>query len=660
MDATLQDPLVGRLVDGRYLVESRIARGGMATVYLAVDRRLDREIALKVMYPHLADDDAFVTRFIREARSAARLSHPNVVQVFDQGSDGEVLYLAMEHLPGRTLRDVLVERGVLTPREALTVIEPVLDALGAAHRAGLVHRDVKPENVILTDEGRVKVADFGLARAVTGASAQTGALIGTVAYLSPELVARGIADARSDVYAAGIMLFEMLTGRQPFSGEVPMQVAYQHVHDDIPAPSTLVPELPTPLDDAVLAAVARDPDERPADATEWLRLVRRMHAELDDQALDHRPDVPVPPQAPARPQAAGAATEVLARPAGASSYPTQALAAAGPLASLRERSRRDAEDQRAMGPTPEDVAMEELTRRRRRRGMIGLALVVVLTAVLSFAGWWLTGPGSRMPTPGLVNLTEAEALDKLAKAGLTGARTKDAVYSETISAGSVVSTDPESGREVRKGGTVTYTLSLGTAVRKVPTVTGQTVAKATAALADQQLKATTATQQRYDDDVPKGSVVSTDPAAGTQARVGDTVTLVLSKGPEPIEVPDVRGKNIDEAKGILADKDLEVSVEERYDDEVPAGNVVSQDPDEGETVDRGSRVSLVVSKGPELVEVPDVFGKQFDEARRILREAGFQVRRSNVFGGAFGTVRFQNPGGGEKVPPGTTVTLTVI
>jgi len=264
----------------------------MATVYLALDRRLDREVAVKVMHAHLADDEQFTARFVREARAAARLSHPNVVQVYDQGSDGDLLYLAMEHLRGRTLRDVLVERGVLTPREALTVLDPVLDALAAAHRNGIVHRDVKPENVILTDDGRVKVADFGLARAATATTSTSGVLMGTVAYLAPELMLRGVADARSDVYAAGIMLFEMLTGRQPFSGEVPIQVAYQHVNEQVPAPSTFVPGLAGVLDDVVAAATAREPEDRPDDAGELLIRLRAARTELSAEELDARPAPP--------------------------------------------------------------------------------------------------------------------------------------------------------------------------------------------------------------------------------------------------------------------------------------------------------------------------------------------------------------------------------
>ena len=274
------DALIGRTLDGRYRVLRRVADGGMATVYLAVDERLDREVALKVMRAHLVHDDSFVTRFRREARSAASLSHPNVVAVFDQGTDGDHIFLAMEYVAGKTLRDVLRDEGPLSPRAALDVLEPVLLALAAAHDKGLIHRDVKPENVIISDTGAVKVADFGLARAVTSqtVTSSTGMLLGTVAYLSPEQVERGVADPRSDVYAAGLVLFEMLTGGKAFTGETPIHVAYQHVHGGVPAPSSRVEGIPESLDELVAESTSRDPDERPENAAEMLGLVRRVRS----------------------------------------------------------------------------------------------------------------------------------------------------------------------------------------------------------------------------------------------------------------------------------------------------------------------------------------------------------------------------------------------
>ncbi|MGG8407552.1 protein kinase domain-containing protein, partial [Streptomyces sp. 12297] len=254
MDTTLEDPLVGRVLDGRYRIDARIAVGGMATVYRAVDTRLDRILALKVMHPALAADAAFVDRFIREAKSVARLAHANVVAVFDQGMDGGYVYLAMEYVSGCTLRDLLRERGALQPRAALDILEPVLAALGAAHRAGFVHRDMKPENVLIGDDGRVKVADFGLVRSVDSVTNTTGSVLGTVSYLAPEQIENGVTDTRVDVYACGVVLYEMLTGAKPHSGESPAQVLYQHLNADVPAPSAAVPGLPAGLDELVAAA----------------------------------------------------------------------------------------------------------------------------------------------------------------------------------------------------------------------------------------------------------------------------------------------------------------------------------------------------------------------------------------------------------------------
>ncbi|WP_341867824.1 protein kinase domain-containing protein [Rathayibacter festucae] len=266
MTTSQLDPLLGRLVDGRYEVRSRIARGGMATVYLAHDQRLERRVAIKVMHGHLSDDATFKNRFVQEARSAARLAHPNVVSVFDQGQDSDMAYLVMEYLPGITLRDLLKERGRLTAQQVVDIMHSVLSGLAAAHRAGILHRDLKPENVLLADDGRIKIGDFGLARAASANTASGQALLGTIAYLSPELVTRGTADTRSDIYAIGIMIYEMLTGEQPFTGEQPMQIAYQHANDSVPYPSAKVPSVPTSLDELVLWATERDPDMRPRDA----------------------------------------------------------------------------------------------------------------------------------------------------------------------------------------------------------------------------------------------------------------------------------------------------------------------------------------------------------------------------------------------------------
>jgi eukaryotic-like serine/threonine-protein kinase len=381
-----RDRFVGRVVDGRYAVTARVARGGMATVYLALDRRLHREVALKVMHDHLGDDPQFTARFIREARAAARLSHPGVVAVFDQGEDDGLLYLAMEYLQGRTLRTVLGELGVLTPAETLDVIEPVLDALAAAHAAGIVHRDVKPENVLLTDDGRVKVADFGLARAASALTSTSGVLMGTAAYMAPELIADGVTDARGDVYAVGVMIFEMITGRQPFSGDVPVRVAYRHVHEDVPPPSSVVPRLPEPLDVLVMTATARDPDRRPADAAALLALERSARSRVPAAALAVRPSLPMP--AGGRPDPTGALTHTRMLATDVGSRPTRASAAPG--TSARDISADDEFD-------PLAAEIDELAtwrRRRRQRGVVALVAVVGGAAALAAWAWSVASGGS--------------------------------------------------------------------------------------------------------------------------------------------------------------------------------------------------------------------------------------------------------------------------
>ncbi|MBL8929075.1 MAG: PASTA domain-containing protein [Kineosporiaceae bacterium] len=724
MDTTVRDPLIGRLLDGRYQVVSRIARGGMATVYLAVDRRLDREVALKVMHPHLSEEPDFIERFVREARSAARLSHPNVVAVFDQGADrtdhGDLLYLAMELLPGRTLRDVISERGVLTPREALTVIEPVLDALGAAHRAGIVHRDVKPENVILTDDGRVKVADFGLAKALHGGSTQTGALIGTVAYLAPEQVAHGVADARSDVYSAGIMLFEMLTGRQPFVGEVPMQVAYRHVHEHVPQPSTLVPELPTELDDVVAAAVAREPDERPRDAAEWLQGVRRVHAQLSPEILDARPALPT---AISWPSAAvpveGSRTEVVttpgpdgAGPAGVPAFgplsaasgdpspdpladpftgpsgstpggPATPAPARGPnptaplrgLRTLRERSRREAREHAGIedpvdpfdgvaasgGRSPlrgEARDLRALAQQRRQRGLLGLAVVLALTAILSVGGWWLVaGPGAFTETPALANLSQSEATAALAKQELD-VRVGTGEYSESVASGRVLRTEPSTGQRVRKKGTVTLVLSLGTVNRTVPKLVGKSRDAALAALTQSDLKPGRITTE-YSDSAAKGTVIGTKPGSGNKVKVGAPIALTVSDGPEPVQVPDVVNQWIEAARQMLAGAGLQVKVIDEVNPNVEQGKVFEQDKAGGSMEPRGSTITIKVSQGSQ-VPVPDVRNRPFEDAKQALEQAGFQVQRQDVFGGFTNQVRRQQPDGGTMAPPGSLVVLYVV
>ena len=634
MDTTLQDPLVGRVLDGRYHVESRLARGGMATVYLALDRRLDRTIAIKVMHPQLAEDEEFVSRFIREAKSAARLSHPNVVAVYDQGADDGTVFLAMEHVAGRTLRDLMREKGRLSARQSLEVMESVLAALGAAHYAGIVHRDVKPENVLLADDGRIKVADFGLARAVSGATSHTsatGVLMGTVAYLSPEQVERGVADPRSDVYAAGILLFEMLTGAKPYDGETAIQVAYRHVHDDVPAPSSMVPGLPAALDALVARATSRDPDGRPDDARRFLAELAHVRRSLSDTELDTAGRATLPAPALSAP----AHTLVVSTPG--SPPPAQSPARGGDTGPLRR-------------------PLTSLRRHHNRRGLIALLLVLLLAAGLSGTAWWMAaGPGAYTNAPSLLTLSQAEAKAKARNLGFT-MQVVGTEFDENMPVDHVLSTDPGPNDRIRKKGTIGVVLSKGPERYAIPNLRNKTEADAKKALAATHL-GTGETKRAYSDTVKKGLVISTSPLAGQKLKRNEAVSLVVSRGVQPVPVPNVVGKQIDEARQILADASLGAKIVEKNNDTIPAGEVISQKPDKGKAP-KNSDIALVVSKGPPPVPVPEVVGKSLDEARAILTAAGFEVRDFNLPGGP-DRVLDQSPNGGDTAPKGSRVTLSV-
>ncbi|MGN8245366.1 Stk1 family PASTA domain-containing Ser/Thr kinase [Cellulomonas soli] len=679
MGTTVTDPLVGRLVDGRYEVVSRIARGGMATVYLAVDRRLDREVALKVMHPHLAEGASgldFVARFRREARTAARLTHPGLVGVFDQGVDGETSYLTMEYIDGTNLRRRIGERGSLTVGDALSTAEHVLDALGAAHRNGLVHRDIKPENVLLADDGRIKLADFGLARAVTEVTATTtGTVMGTVAYLAPELVTRGTSDARTDVYACGILLYEMLTGAQPFTGETPIQVAFQHVNSDVPAPSDVVPWLPAEVDELVQALAAREPADRPVDAGAALALVRRARAALDEATLARRADVAPTVLLPSATDPDGGEDDL---PFADSLPPTGADSAHSATADGEATTRLlvDPRDGERTPPAGATVALPigtglrptppAATPARRRHRLRAVLLTLLVGALAGLGVWWYVsfGPGAYITVPAIVGQDEATATDLLTQAGLDADPT--AAFDDEVAKGLVVSADPGVGEDVRKDGTVAFVVSLGPDLVTIPDgILGVLQADAATALTDAGLAVDYGDPQ-YHDTAAKGSVLTASlpdgsPAeANAQVTRGTTITLVLSNGPAPVTVTSVVGATLDNATAELADDALTVAATEAFSDTVAAGVVISQEPEAGATAHRGDTINVVVSKGPETVEMPDLTGVQYDKAAKALEDLGLVAARENVLGGIFGTVRAQSVDSGDMVTKGTTVTLTVV
>ncbi|KUM37542.1 Stk1 family PASTA domain-containing Ser/Thr kinase [Arthrobacter sp. EPSL27] len=698
------DPLVGTLVDGRYLIQSRLASGGMSTVYVATDRRLERDVALKVLHPHMAGDPQFLDRLGREAKAAARLSHPHVVGVLDQGEDDRVAYLVMEYIKGHTLRDVLKDKGALPPRLALALIDPVVEGLGAAHDAGLIHRDIKPENVLIADDGRIKLGDFGLARAIS-TSTSTGALIGTVAYLSPELVLGKQADARSDIYSVGIMLYEMITGRQPFDGEVPIQVAYQHVNSAVGAPSELVPGLAGEIDELVQWCTANDPDKRLVDGNALLSELRHIRRNLSDDELDLQPPAarPVlpPPPAPApparrpggtpesRPEAGATeviggrqqATEFIAR----GSNPTTVMSAAprhpgyGPLsapeeapyparyddaeepaapASKRAQRKYDRDEEKARQRAAATPVRSLREGNPRRRGLLWILVLVIAALLAGGAGWFFgMGPGSPGTIPELANKTVAEAQQLLRAAGFQST-TKD-VFDDDVAAGLVVASEPAAGEVIRKFQPVSLAVSKGPELFPLPELTGKSLDEAKNSLNGAGM-ALGNIAETYDETAPAGTVLAQAPRSGNPVRHGTPVDLTVSKGPQPIPVPDVRGQEQGAAVKAIEAAGLKavISPETVFDRKVAKGGVVAQDPASG-NLTRGGAVTLTISKGPRLVDVPSFVGKQVDEARKALEDLGFEVQVEEILGGFFGTVRYQDPVN-KQVPEGSVITLTVV
>lgn len=628
--------MIGQLLDGRYRVDARIAVGGMATVYRATDTRLDRVLALKVMHPALATDASFVERFIREAKSVAKLAHPNVVAVFDQGAQGAYVYLAMEYVAGCTLRDVLRERGALQPRAALDIMEPVLAALGAAHRAGFVHRDMKPENVLIGDDGRVKVADFGLVRAVGTVTETTGSLLGTVSYLAPEQIEHGTADTRADVYACGVVLYEMLTGSKPHTGDTAAQVIYQHLNEDVPAPSAVVPGLPVELDSLVASATARNAEVRPQDAVVLLAETRECRAALTDEQLDASP-----PQARSdEHDGADDRTSVIPRvlpPGQGTAHHTSRLEMPPSLPPRRHGTGRRG----PFGAGP-------------RRGIVA-ALAAVLLVLGVGTGVWYINSGQFTRVPSLLGQTEKSAQQRLADAGLD-VKGIDRAYSDTAARGTVMSSDPGSGERIRGNDSVRLVVSRGPEMVDVPDVEGITLADARRALKEAGLVPGMVTRE-FSEDVARGEVVRTDPEAGTERHSESAVALVVSKG-SPVDVPDVTGLSVDDATAALREAGLKAEVlPGRVNSAEAAGDIAEQTPADGAEAAEGDSVELTVSKGPRMLDVPDVTGKDVDEARSTLEEAGFEVEVDRPFLSFSDTIERQSVEGGEQAAEGSTITI---
>ena len=647
------DPLIGRLIDQRYRVTRRLARGGMATVYVAQDERLERPVALKVMHPHLAESDDFVERFHREARAAARIVHPGVVSVFDQGVVSGQGFLVMELIDGTNLRALLNAQGAFTIPQALRYTTDILEALRAAHRMGVIHRDIKPENILVPTDGPAKVADFGLARAVSeGSTSATGNMLGTVAYIAPEIVLTTEANARSDLYSVGIMLYEMLTGAVPWADESPLQIASHHVSEDVPSPSATLPWIPREIDDLVAALTARNPANRCADASDALDLVARAAASIPSDIANRRAEV-AREDSRSGSETTALNTEVMP------TQLTQAMPAPAVTTATALPTATAVTTVHASTPT-ETPSAGELPAKMSTRAILLAVIAFLLIVAASFGGsWWWTeyGPGSYLTMPTTTGRDLADVQADLGAIGLASSVEEE--FSDDVQSGIVTHSDPDGGSSVHKSTNVQLYVSKGIDMKDVPNVVGKGQDEASRTLADAGL-ALGAVTDAYSEDIPPGQVISQSVAAGTSLAHDSTVDVVLSKGREPRTVPSLTGKGASAAKSSIEALGLVASPTEAYSDTVPEGQVISQQTREGSTVYRGDSVSYTVSKGPEMVTVPDVVGLQRQEAHDKLEGAGFTVQEDLILGGFFNTVRSSDPAGGSKVKKGSTVTISIV
>ena len=632
--------LNGEIIDGRYQLTRVVGSGGMATIYAAIDLRLDRQVAVKVMHSHLAQDEQFVSRFIREAKAAASLSHPNIVAVLDQGwnqGGAPCVFIVMELIEGATLRDYIIEQGALSAERALSIITPVASALAAAHKLGIVHRDIKPENILVSKEGRIKIADFGLARgALLGntMTAESSVILGSVSYLSPEQVQRGVADARSDIYSLGIVLFEILTGQKPYQGEDPVQVAIKHVNERVPAPSTIKPGLSIEIDQLVLSTTDIDPDKRPRDAVILLEKLRELSEKLDPRKRQLSLELDLPPLAIKEPGKKEGAKR------------------------LRRDKDREVEIPKNQEATVKkekssSIGKKALSKRVKRNRQIA-ALIAISLGI----GIWyvIVGPGSKVIVPSLAGLTVKQATSELADLGLD-LKVEREEFSEDIPEDRVINSSPAGGGRISPDGTVEVTISKGKERYIIPTLQGLKIEIAERLINDNKLVVGEVIEE-FSSEFPKGFIMRSSPVAGERIKRDSQVTLYISKGIEQIGISSYQGKSGEQALNELTEAGFDVETKYVFSEDLPIGAVVSQLPRTGD-IDKGSVITLTVSKGSEFVFIPNLFSLTQAQAVDTLKDLDLKVIIKKVGDKKIKVVTNISPKVGERVKRGSTVTITV-
>ena len=629
--------LTGELIDNRYLLQRQIASGGMATIYAGLDTRLDRPVAVKIMHAHLANDEAFVSRFIKEAKATAALSHPNIVSIQDQGwNEGgpPAVFLVMELVEGSTLRDYLNEKGSVTVEQTFQLITPVLSALSAAHRIGIIHRDIKPENILISKDGRIKVADFGLARNIMMGqtmTAESSVVLGSVSYLSPEQVQRGVADARSDIYAVGIVLFEMLTGSKPYSGETPIQIAYRHVNDRIPNIQTIKSEIPTSIAELVYEATAPNPDQRPKNAEDLLNKLREIQAQIDPKRRQMSLELDLPPIVNKKNKRGK-------------------VSVTSALGGIKEKTSQLISTKPINISKPEDsirTKKRKVSRRVRRNRIIALFLLIALI----FGSYQILNAG-KISVPSLVGMSQGEAKNDLKDLGLN-IQVVEEVFSEDVAKGKIIATKPGGGGKISPAGTVGLIVSKGQERIIVPTLNGLTPDVASGKISDLGLSVGQINES-FDMKVAAGFVIGTDPKDGSEVRRKSIVNLIVSKGVEQLALPSYVGKGGEQALSELNDLGFDVNVKYSFSDSIFKGQVITQRPERSDLISKGSKIELEISKGSEFVFVPNVLGKNKNDASVDLENLGLKVSAKGS-----GKVNNISPAIGSKVKQGTVITITL-